>query len=225
MAHVLVVEDAKDLAATIIDYMEFEGHQCDYASNGLQACELIEANRYQVIILDINLPKMDGFSVCQRIRDNGIDTPVLMLTARDTLDDKVFGFQSGTDDYLVKPFELEELHVRVLSLAKRRSGQINKLTLDELSLDLSNKQCLFGEHKIKLTPVTYKLLEALVRASPEPVSHQDLVKAIWGDELKDPNSLRVHVFNLRKAFDPYLQSGLIHTVPGFGFAAFTENKR
>ena len=129
MTNVLLVEDDIDLASTIVDYLELETIQCDHASNGLLGLNLIERQPYQVIILDINMPKMDGLTLCALLRERGLDTPVLMLTARDSLNDKLQGFQVGSDDYLIKPFAMQELVARVQVLARRRSGEVKRLTL------------------------------------------------------------------------------------------------
>ena len=125
--NVLLVEDDIDLATTIVDYLELESMACDHASNGLMGLNLIENAEYQVIILDINMPKMDGITLCKRMREIGIDTPVLMLTARDTLDNKLEGFNAGSDDYLVKPFAMQELIARIQVLGRRRSGETKRL--------------------------------------------------------------------------------------------------
>ncbi|QIZ75618.1 response regulator transcription factor [Ferrimonas lipolytica] len=220
MLNLLVVEDDLDLAASLIDYLELEEMQCDHAANGLAALELINSNNYDVIVLDLNLPKLDGLQVCQQMRAAGNDSPVLMLTARDSLDDKVNGFQSGTDDYLVKPFAMEELVVRVLALSKRRSGQTTKLIIADLQMDLSLKQVHRGQRALKLTPTGYKLLQALMRVAPEPLSREALMKAVWGDDQPDSNSLKVHLHKLRKQVD--LEGELLLTIPNVGFALRQE---
>ena len=214
---VLLVEDDLDLAATVIDYFELEGISCDHAANGVQGLSLIEANNYQVIILDLNLPRLDGLSVCQKVRSNSDDTPIIMLTARDTLSDKVVGFDAGTDDYLVKPFEIEELLVRVIALSKRRSGQSTRLTVGELNLQLKAKEADFAGRAIKLTPITFVLLEMLMRQAEQPVSRQALMQAVWGEEQPDSNSLKVHIHHLRKQLEKVAANLTIITETGFGF--------
>ena len=134
MINVLLVEDDIDLATTIVDYLEIESIECDHASNGVMGLNLIERNQYQMIILDVNMPKMDGLTMCKTLRERGIDTPVLMLTARDSLDNKLEGFAAGSDDYLVKPFAMKELVARVKVLAKRKSGEVKRLTFANLIL-------------------------------------------------------------------------------------------
>lgn len=132
--NLLLVEDDVDLASTIIDYLALEKIYCDHASNGMLAMELLQQHQFDVVILDINMPHMDGINVCKKMREFGLTTPVLMLTARDTLEDKLAGFNAGTDDYLVKPFAMLELIARIQVLAKRISGQVNKLSIHGLSL-------------------------------------------------------------------------------------------
>jgi len=222
MLNLLLVEDDLDLAIAVVDYLELEGIQCDHAANGLTGLNMITTNNYQAIILDLNLPKMDGLTVCKKMREQGIDTPVLMLTARDTLGDKLVGFDSGTDDYLVKPFAMEELIVRMQVLAHRRSGQVKRLTLSDLELDLQQKQAYRDQRLLKLSPTTWKILETLMRATPNPVSREKLMQAVWGDEQPDSNSLKVHIYNLRKQLDVDGLQPLLHTIPSIGFALRTS---
>lgn len=213
---VLLVEDDVDLAATIVDYLALESIECDHAANGIAGLTLAGQARYQVIILDVNLPGMDGFSICKKLRETHSDTPVLMLTARDQLQDKLDGFDAGTDDYLIKPFEIEELLVRLQALAKRRSGQMNCLLKGEITLNVRARTAVFRQQDIRLTPITYRLLEALMRSSPDPVSRESLMTAAWGSEQPDSNSLKVHMYNLRKQMGEVAGS-MIKSVPGFGF--------
>lgn len=216
--HLLLVEDDLDLASAVIDYLELEGIQCDHAANGLAGLNLIEQNSYDVIILDLNLPKMNGLQVCEKLRAQGLDVPVLMLTARDTLDDKLTGFSKGADDYLIKPFAMEELIVRAQVLSRRRSGQVTRLSVSDLVLDLQHKQAYRAESLLKLSPTALKILEVLMRESPKPVLREKLMQSVWGDEQPDSNSLKVHIFNLRKQVDGKSNVKLVHTITGRGFA-------
>lgn len=215
---VLLVEDDIDLATTIVDYLEIESIDCDHASNGLMGLSLIETNHYQMIILDINMPKMDGLTLCNTLRARGMDTPILMLTARDSLENKLQGFAAGSDDYLIKPFAMQELVARVQVLAKRRSGEVKRLVLGELILELSQHSAVLNHKTLKLSPITFKLLEVLVRASPQVVSRQSIMQAVWGDEQPDSNSLKVHIYHLRKQLEAATSSIKLETVPGVGFA-------
>lgn len=218
MLNVLLIEDDLDLADTVIEYLELEQIRCDYASNGMAGLQLLKDNNYQVVLLDLNLPRLDGLSLCRQLRQDGNDTPILMLTARDRLDDKVAGFQAGTDDYLVKPFELQELVVRIHALSRRRSGEVRKLSCGDLEMDLQTRRITRKGVLIKLSPTAWNLLEVLMRASPAVVSRQHLEESVWGDDLPDSNSLKVHMFNLRKAIDAPFGNNLLHTVTGHGFA-------
>ena len=218
MLNALLVEDDLDLADTVIEYLEFEEIRCAHAANGMAGLQLAQEGGYQVLILDINLPRLDGLNLCQRLRASGDDTPILMLTARDSLDDKIEGFEAGTDDYLVKPFAMQELVVRLHSLARRRSGQVRKLSCADLEMNLTNKTVTRAGQNIKLSPTGWQLLEVLLRASPETISRSNLEEAVWEDEIPDSNSLKVHIFRLRKAIDAPFSFPLLQTVPGHGFA-------
>ena len=218
MLTALLIEDDYDLANTVIDFLSLENIECDHASNGVAGLTLLQQNRYDIVLLDLNLPRLDGLQVCEALRKTGADIPVLMLTARDQLKDKVAGFNAGTDDYLVKPFELEELVVRVRALSRRRSGQVQLLQCSDLIMNLAEKTVTRNQQPLKLSPTAWQLLETLLRASPNPVSRNDLEHVIWGDEVPDSNSLKVHLFNLRKTIDSGSTVALIHTIAGFGFA-------
>lgn len=217
MTQVLLVEDDIDLAETVSSFLELEGIDCDHAYNGSAGLNLAQAQSYDVILLDLTLPRMDGLTVCAKIRETGIDTPILMLTARDTLGDKLDGFNAGTDDYLVKPFALEELVMRIKVLKNRRSGSIHRLQIADLELDLTAHRVCRDGQDLRISPTGWVLLETLARAAPEAVSRRELERALWGDEPPDSNSLKVHLFNLRKKVDEPFKRPLIHTVSGYGF--------
>ncbi|MCB1876844.1 MAG: response regulator transcription factor [Chromatiales bacterium] len=223
MLNALLIEDDLDLAQTVVQYLALEQIRCDHASNGIAGLNLMLRERYDVLLLDLNLPRLDGLSVCERLRGAGDDTPVLMLTARDRLEDKIDGFRAGTDDYLIKPFELRELVVRVRALARRRSGQAQVLRCCDLEMNLNEKTARRGERQVKLSPTAWRLLEVLMRASPNVVSRKSLETAVWDDEPPDSNNLKVHVFNLRKAVDSAGERRLVHTVAGHGFAIRAES--
>jgi len=216
--NVLLVEDDIDLATTVVDYLEIEDISCDHAANGVQGLSLIELNDYHVILLDLNLPRLDGLSVCQKVRESSNDTPILMLTARDSLKDKIAGFDVGTDDYLVKPFEIEELLVRIIALSKRRSGQVSTLNVGELALQLKARSATYSGKTVKLTPITFKLLEKFMRETPKAVSRKALIQSVWGEEQPDSNSLKVHIHHLRKQLEKVNANLSIDTEIGFGFA-------
>jgi DNA-binding response OmpR family regulator len=218
MINVLLVEDDIDLATTIVDYLDIEDIECDHASNGIMGLNLIQSNQYQMIILDVNMPKMDGLTMCKTLREQGKDIPVLMLTARDSLDNKLEGFAAGSDDYLVKPFAMKELVARVQVLAKRKSGEVKRLTLANLNLDLAKRSADVEGQILKLSPIAFKLLETLVRNAPQPVTRSSIMQAIWGEEQPDSNSLKVHVHHLRKQLEATTHQVTLETIPSVGFA-------
>jgi len=222
---VLLVEDDLDLATTVIEYLDLESIDCDYAANGQAGLQLALENSYQVILLDINMPRMSGLNVCEALRKNGIDTPVLMLTARDTIEDKLAGFEAGTDDYLVKPFAMEELVARINALSQRRSGRSKKLTVADLQLDLSQKTVTRGKQNIELSPTSWAILETLMREAPKVVSRKELEQAVWQGDPPDSNALKVHLHRLRQKIDKPFPTPLIQTVPNHGFAIRIENEK
>ncbi|MDO6634614.1 response regulator transcription factor [Pseudoalteromonas carrageenovora] len=218
MINVLLVEDDIDLATTIVDYLDIEDIECDHASNGVLGLNLLQINDYQMIILDVNMPKMDGLTMCKTLREQGKDIPILMLTARDSLDNKLEGFAAGSDDYLVKPFAMKELVARVQVLAKRKSGEAKRLTLANLNLDLAKRSADVEGQTLKLSPIAFKLLETLVRHAPQPVTRSVIMQAIWGEEQPDSNSLKVHVHHLRKQLEATTHQVTLETIPSVGFA-------
>ena len=220
----LLVEDNVSLAQTVIAYFDLEGIDCDYASNGSQGLELALLNDYQVILLDINLPRINGLEVCEMIRKQGVDIPVIMLTARDSIEDKLAGFDAGTDDYLVKPFELSELVARVKALFNRRSLHSMKLEVGPLVMDLSLKTICREGQKLKLTPTCWKLLEILMRKSPNVVSREKMQNTIWTEpDLPDSDVLKVHLYKLRQQVDKPFSIKLIQTVSSHGVAIRVPN--
>ena len=222
--HALLVEDNVLLAETVITYFDLEGIDCDYASTGPQGLELALSNDYQAILLDINLPRMNGLDVCEAIRNQGVDVPVLMLTARDTLEDKLAGFDAGTDDYLVKPFELSELAARIKALSKRRSSLARKLQVGSLVMDSSLKTVSRDGQMLSLTPTCWKLLELLMRESPNVVSREKMENTIWSDVgFPDSNVLKVHLYRLRQVVDKPFSKKLIHTIAKHGVAIRLPN--
>ena len=217
---VLVVEDNQDLAANLYDYLEAKGHTVDSAPNGLTGLHLAVVNEYDAIILDLMLPGMDGLDVCRKLREEaGKDTPVLMLTARDTLDDKLAGFDSGADDYLVKPFALREMEARLKVLTRRHLGGSSRqvLRVANLSFDPGTLRARRGDRDIELPPIPLRLLEVLLRKSPRVVWRRELEQAIWGDSPPDSDALRTHIHALRAALDRPGEKPLLHTVRGIGY--------
>jgi DNA-binding response OmpR family regulator len=170
-------------------------------------------------VFDIAMPKMDGLQLCEKLRQEYNDnTPILFLTARDTLDDKLAGFSAGADDYLIKPFNLSELAVRIQAIYKRYVGVKTELTLDDLTVDLKTEQVKRAGTLIALSPNSYKLLVILLQRSPELVLRQELEHLVWGDTLPDSDSLRSHIYKLRNKIDKPFSRALIQTVKGRGFS-------
>lgn len=221
---VLLIEDDYDLAKTICEYIEMEDVLCHHALNGVTGLTYAEENRFDVILLDLNLPRIDGLTICKELRRRGDDTPILMITARDGMANKIDGFQAGTDDYLVKPFALEELLLRIFALAKRRSSQVRKLICHDLEMDLEARSVLRGNVSIQLSPTLWKLLEALLRVSPKVVDRAELEGVLWGEDVPESNSLKVHMHHLRKRVDGSFDEKLIHTVSRHGFAMYKEKQ-
>ena len=220
MPLILLIEDNHDIAAMVGDYLEHSGFEVDYAADGVTGLHLAVTQDVDAIILDLMLPGMDGMDVCQKIRgDAAKDTPILMLTARDTLEDKVAGLNAGADDYLVKPFEIEELDARVRAMLRRASGEMaaEALSVGDLTVDTGTLEVRRDGKRIKLTPIGLKLLTALIKSSPKVISRRALEREVWGDIAPDSDALRSHLYNLRKAIDKPFEITLLHTVPGMGY--------
>ncbi len=216
----LLVEDHQDIAEMVYAYFEHRNYVLDYAPDGVTGLHLAVTNEYDVIILDLMLPGMDGLKLCEKLRNEGRRaTPLLMLTARDTLDDKIAGFDVGADDYLVKPFDMAELEARVKALIRRKRGQVSPeiLSVSDLVLDTGTLRVQRAGKDIKLSPIGLKILAILMRSSPRVVSRQEVEREIWGDILPDSDTLRSHLYNLRKQIDRPFSKPLLHTVQGAGY--------
>ncbi|WP_109314540.1 response regulator transcription factor [Pseudovibrio ascidiaceicola] len=205
----LLVEDDLDLAGTIADVLKIHGISCDHAYNGEAGLEFARQGYFDVIILDLTLPKMDGLTVCETLRREGIDRPVLMLTARDELSDKLAGFEAGTDDYLVKPFAFEELVVRLRALSGRRSAKAKIFEVADLQVDFARNIAKRGDRVLRLSPTAWKILGILSKHSPASVSREQLERGLWGDEPPESNSLNVHLYKLRQQIQRATESEVI----------------
>ncbi len=216
---ILLVEDHHDIAGIIFDYFEIKGAVLDHAATGPRGLALAKEQHYDLIILDLMLPKMDGLTVCRELRDYGIDTPVLMLTAMDSREDILAGFQNGADDYLVKPFDLEILEARVKALTRRRSGLVasNTLVFGELSLDVKTHTAYRKSCKFALNPSLFTILRLLMTRAPQVVTKDELVTALWGDDEPDSNVLRSHLYQLRNLIDKPFDHVYIQTLPKVGY--------
>ena len=215
----LIVEDNRDICGNIATYLEKLGYVLDFAHDGVTAMNLALTNPFDVIVLDLMIPRMDGLTFCQRLRaDAEIETPVLMLTARDTLDDRLKGFDAGADDYLVKPFALQELHARIRALYKRSHRNAdNLLTVGDLTLNRSTLQVHRAGRRVEINPAGIKLLRRLMEESPSVVDRDELETLLWADERPDGDALRSHMYKLRQAIDRPFERPLIHTVHRIGY--------
>ena len=216
---ILVVEDNRDIAANLGDYLEDRGHTVDYAADGVTGLHLAVVNDFDAIVLDLNLPGMDGLEVCRKLRQEGRkQTPVLMLTARDSLENKLEGFDSGADDYLVKPFALQEVEARLAVLSRRgKAAQPRVLTVADLEYNHDTLEVRRGGKLLQLNPTALKILQSLMESSPSVVTRQELETRVWGEELPDSDSLRVHIHGLRAAVDKPFDKALIQTRHGIGY--------
>lgn len=217
---VLIVEDSPDLAANIADYLEAKGYLVDVALDGVTGLHLAVTQPHDVIVLDLMLPGIDGLTLCRRLRqDAQSSVPVLMLTARATLDDKAAGFGEGADDYLVKPFELRELDLRLRALTRRAhaSASLRRLKVADLEFDLDTFSVQRAGQALSLPALPLKILELLMRRAPGVVRRGEIEQVVWGDSPPDSDALRVHMHTLRSAIDPPGRPPLLHTLRGVGY--------
>lgn len=221
----LVIEDNLDIAENIADFFEPQGHLLDFASDGEQGLQMALDGDFDVIVLDLMLPRMDGFTVCRQLRAAHKATPVLMLTARDQLDDKLQGFEEGADDYLVKPFSMKELEARVKALLKRlqQFGLHPELKVGDLIFDTNTQQVSRAGLTLDLNPTQRKLLLHLMQHSPNVVKRAELETLIWGDDPPDKDILRTHIYSLRSLIDKPFNNRLLHTVHGLGYRLAEES--
>jgi DNA-binding response OmpR family regulator len=225
---VLLIEDNRDIAESIVDFLEPRGFTVDYAADGITGMHLAVTHSYDVIVLDVMLPGADGLVVCRKLREEARrDTPILMLTARDTLEDKITGLEAGADDYLVKPFEIRELEARMRTLVRRHRGVVTPETYQvaDLALDLATQQVTRSGRTLVLTPIGFRLLTVLMRASPRVVSRAELERQVWGEVPPDSDALRSHLYNLRKTIDRPFDRPLLHTVSARGYRLADDGAR
>ena len=215
---ILVIEDEKKIASFIKRGLKEEGHMVDVAYDGEEGYQLSGENDYDLILLDIMLPKRDGISLCRQLRDDGVTTPVLMLTAKDSVQDKVTGLDSGADDYLTKPFAFEELLARIRALVRKRSPQATKLQVGDLVLDLISHRVTRAGREILLTIKEYALLEYLMRNAGTVVTRTMITEHVWDIDFDtSTNIIDVYINYLRNKIDSSQQHKLIHTVRGRGY--------
>lgn len=217
--HILIIEDERKLADILKKALTAERYTVDTAFDGEQGLEKALRNNYAVIILDIMLPKKSGFEICRELRDRHIHSPIIMLTARVTLEDRVSGLDLGADDYIAKPFGIEELLARIRAVLRRRKTTESLiLKVDDLVIDTKKHEVSRAGKVIALTPKEYRLLDILVRNKGQALTRRDLVTAIWGPDFMETNyELNVHMRYLRRKMDAGPGKVLIRTVRGVGY--------
>lgn len=224
---ILIVEDNPDIVANLFGFLEPRGHILDSATNGYAGLALASENTYDVIVLDLTLPGLDGIELCLRLRTELRNaTPVLMLTARDTLDDKVNGFNNGADDYLVKPFSLVELEVRLKALVRRAHGlnDNTSLVVGDLRFDTRTFEAARAGRPLALTKTGFIILACLMRAAPALVTRNELEHAIWGENRPQSDALRTHIHAVRQTLDKSEPVAMLQTVSGVGFKLVVNNE-
>lgn len=218
MMRILLVEDDPDISDFIKKGLEEEFYTIDIAEDGNTALLMATSQTYDLIILDIMIPQMDGLDICVYLRNKGIKTPIIILTALSSVDNKVKGLECGADDYLTKPFAFSELLARIKAIMRRRSDILIELTVSDLKIDIFSRRVFRGEREIFLTPKEFSLLEYLVRNKGRVVSRTQIIENVWGYSY-DPNTnvVDVHIKYLREKVDKDFEKKLIHTVRGVGY--------
>ncbi|MFN6943589.1 MAG: response regulator transcription factor [Cytophagaceae bacterium] len=216
---VLIIEDEQKVAKLITNVLRENGYDSDVAYDGIMGKRLVMNNKYDVIILDLILPGINGIDLCKSIRSEQINTPVLMLTALDTTEDIVTGLDSGANDYLTKPFKLEELLARVRALGRIRHAVADvTYTFEDLQVNTSTKEVFRAGKRIELTAKEFALLELLIRNKGRVISKSYIMESIWGNDYDyDTNIVEVYINFLRSKIDKNFETKLIHTMVGMGY--------
>jgi len=224
----LIVEDHAGLAANLLEFFADDRYILDFAPDGLTALHLIATNEYDVIILDIMLPGVSGFEVCRRIRnDIHCLTPVIMMTSKDQLQDKEQGFTVGADDYLVKPFDLRELQLRVDALFRRKAGYSRSAEIGIPGIRFNPGTFVVStDHgrQLELSGTAARIFEELIKAYPDFLSYAEIQDRVWGEREVDMNTLRTHVYSLRRLLQETFQYPMIKTIHGRGYRLLTPNR-
>lgn len=223
--HILIVDDTLSVSETIADFLELEGMTVDFAYHGEAAIELVKENHYDAIIMDIMMPKMDGITAVKKLREELFcNTPIIFLTAKDQLEDKMASFKAGGDDYLVKPFALEELCLRLLALASRGVRQdIGHLQFADINVDIKSGEVQCAGQAIKVSPIQLTILKVLLKKAPNIATRQEIAQAIWGDEAPSSDALRSHVYSLRNKLTAGKNESRLETIHGQGFRLKSES--
>lgn len=226
MVQILIAEDDVNIASDLKSRFRDEGIEAEIMFDGALAEKLAGRKTFDAIILDINMPGKNGIEVCRGIRQQGVTTPILMLTAFSEVDDKLLGFDAGADDYLTKPFFFKELLARIRALLKRgpRQGEAREvLSVQDMMIDLSAKKVTRKSMAVKLTAREFDILTALAEARGDVVSKKDLIRKIWGTSVQvNTNTIEVFINSLRNKIDKGHDVKVIHTRPGFGYYLGTE---
>ena len=221
---VLVVEDARDMNRLIEKILKKVGYSVDCCFDGEEALAYLAAAEYDAILLDVMLPKLDGYSVIKKLRANNVETPVLFLTAKDAVADRVKGLDLGADDYLVKPFEFEELLARIRAMTRKRTGnRKNQFSLEDLTIDIERRTVHRGDAEIMLLPKEFSLLEYMIRNQGIVLSREQLENQIWNYEYSgSSNNIDVYISRLRKKIEREGTVKLLHTIRGVGWVLKAE---
>lgn len=220
---VLVVEDDAVIGRELVALLEREGMHPDWCRDGEEGVAAGAGGGFSLILLDVMLPKVDGWEVCARLRRHKVTTPILMLTARDSVDDRVKGLTEGADDYLAKPFDVRELLARIRALLRRdKVHRTGKIEIGDLSIDTQAKVVSRSGKAIKLTPREYSLLEALARNEGRTLTREMILEGVWNNDESLENTVNFHITSLRKKVDADFDTKLIHTVHGFGYVLRRE---
>ncbi len=221
---VLVVEDEQNVANFLKKGLEEEFYTVDLAEDGTTGYSMATSKEYDCIVLDVMLPELSGLEICKKLRAAGLKTPILMLTALDSVGSKVEGLESGADDYLTKPFAFSELLARIRALLRRAPDSLSELTLNDLRMDLLSRRVFRGDQEILLTQKGFAILEYFLRNKGRVLSRTQIIENIWGYNF-DPNTnvVDVHIKFLREKIDKGFEKKLIHTVRGAGYVLKAED--
>lgn len=224
---ILIIEDDATIAANLYDFLEGHGHSVDAAADGIAGMHLAVTQPFDVIVLDLGLPGMSGLALARKLRDQThVATPILMLTARDTLDHKLEGFAHGADDYLVKPFSLKEVEARLHALHKRNTGRVTTQMLEvgKLSLDPKTMTVRFAGNDVRLPPKCLRILELLMREPGRVVGRDEIERQVWGEPQETSDTLRSHLHMLRRALTAAGGHDPIETLHGLGYRIQTGSE-
>lgn len=219
MKRVLLIEDNREIANMLFDYFECLGIEIDYSDNGELGLKLALEHTFDVILLDLMLPRMDGLTVCNKLREQGNNTPILMLTALDSRDDMLNGFKHGADDYLTKPFDLDILEARMNALIRRYHGTVATtiITYADIVIDQKKRTASRQSIPLSLNPTTYTILELLCKKAPDIVTREEISYKLWQENEPNNDVLRSHIYQLRTQLDKPFSSARLITVPKIGF--------